>query len=56
MAICYTSLAKQDKRSLHYTTLTPAANSNLTGMYSAFPTFTPSQHNHSLPDPYTSHK
>ena len=56
MAICYTSLAIQDKRSLHRTTPTPAANSNLTGMHSALPTFTTAQHNHSLPDPCTSHR
>jgi len=56
MSICYTSLAKQDKRILHCTTLTPATNSNLTGMHSAFTTFIAAQHNHSLPDPFTSHR
>ena len=56
VAICYTSLAILDKRSLHCTTLTPATNSNLTGMHSALPTFTTAQHNHCLPDLCTSHR
>jgi hypothetical protein len=53
MAISYAYRNKQDNPTLHYTTLIPSANPNLTGMHPTLPTFTPAPHNWSLPDPCT---